>query len=48
MNENITIELTLQQLNIVLAGIAKLPIEVALEVFNNIQNQAAMQLESKK
>jgi hypothetical protein len=45
MNEQkVTIELTIPHLNIVLNGIAKLPIDVALETFNLVQQQAQKQL----
>ena len=43
-NQTITLELTIQQLNIILAGLAKLPIEVALDTFNAVQQQARAKL----
>lgn len=45
MNEQkVTLELTIPQLNTVLAGLAKLPIEVAVDTFNLVQQQARQQL----
>jgi hypothetical protein len=45
MNEQkLTLELNIQQLNTVLNGLAKLPIEVGLETFNSVQQQAQAQL----
>ena len=43
-NQTISLDLTVQQLNVILAGLAKLPIEVALDVFNNVQQQAQSKL----
>ena len=42
----VTLNLTINQLNTVLAGVVKLPIEVGLEAFNVIQQQAQSQLGS--
>ena len=42
--QTVTLELNINQLNTVLAGVVKLPIEVGLEVFNTIQQQAQAQL----
>ena len=45
MNEQkLTLELNIQQLNIVLGGLAKLPIEVGLDTFQAVQQQAQAQL----
>jgi hypothetical protein len=45
MQENtVKLELSVNDLNIVLAGIAKLPIEAAYGTFNSIQQQAEQQL----
>lgn len=44
MEQKANIELTIQQLNVVLAGLVKLPIEAALDTFNTVQQQAQMQL----
>lgn len=43
-NQTIALELTIQQLNVVLAGLVKLPIEVALDTFNAVQQQAQSKL----
>lgn len=40
----VTIELDLNALNVVAAGLGKLPMEVSLDVFNDIQRQAKEQL----
>jgi hypothetical protein len=42
--KQITLNLTINQLNIVLSGVVKLPIEMGLETFNAIQQQANQQL----
>ena len=47
MNEQkqtVTLKLEITQLNTVLAGIAKLPIEIGIETFTEIQKQAQAQL----
>lgn len=45
MNEQkLTLELNIQQLNVVLGGLAKLPIEVGIDTFNLVQQQAQAQL----
>lgn len=43
-NQTVTLDLTIQQLNIILAGLVKLPIEMALETFNDVQQQAQTKL----
>ena len=40
----VNLELNIEQLNIVLAGLAKLPLEASLETFNIIRQQADSQL----
>ena len=42
----VTLKLSVQHLNVVLSGLIKLPIEVGLETFNVIQQQAQAQLGS--
>lgn len=42
--KTVTLNLTVNQLNIVLSGMIKLPIEVGLDTFNEIQQQAQQQL----
>ena len=44
MENKVNLELSVQELNIVLSGVAKLPIEMGLAVFNIIQKQADVQL----
>jgi hypothetical protein len=45
MNEQkVTLELNVQQLNVVLGGLIKLPIEVGLDTFQAVQQQAQAQL----
>lgn len=42
--DKITLELSVEQVNVVLAALAKLPIEVGLGTFNTVQSQAASQV----
>lgn len=46
MNEQktVTLSLDINQLNIILSGVAKLPIEMGIETFTEIQKQAQSQL----
>lgn len=44
MEQTAKFELNIQQINVVLAGLSKLPIEVGLNAFNTIQQQAQAQL----
>ena len=44
MENTVTLELNVQNLNIVLAALAKLPLEHSLETFMVIKNQAEQQL----
>ena len=45
MNEpQVTLQLTVAQLNIIISGIVKLPIEVGLETFQEVNRQAEQQL----
>jgi hypothetical protein len=45
MNEQkVTLELNIQQLNTILGGLIKLPIEVGLDTFQTVQQQANQQL----
>ena len=44
MEQNVKLDLTIQQLNVIIAGLAKLPIEAGLETFNSVQQQAQAQL----
>jgi len=44
MENNVTLELSVQQLNVIIGGLAKLPIEVAIDTFQIVQQQAHAQL----
>jgi hypothetical protein len=46
MEKKVNLELTVQQLNVILAALVKLPIEVGLETFDQVQKQAQQQLGS--
>lgn len=41
----VTLELTIDQLNIVIAGLAKLPLEQAIDTFTVVRQQANAQLQ---
>lgn len=41
----VTLELTIDQLNIIIAGLAKLPLENAIETFTVVREQANAQLQ---
>lgn len=43
MDKTATIELNVQQLNVVMLGLSKLPIETALDTFNAVDAQARAQ-----
>ncbi len=45
MDPKVTVSLTVNQLNIVLAGLAKLPLEQSLDTFTVIREQANAQLQ---
>jgi hypothetical protein len=42
--QTVTLKLEIAQLNTVLGGLAKLPIEVGIETFTEVQKQAQAQL----
>ena len=42
--QTVTLKLDISQLNTVLGGLAKLPIEVGIETFTEVQKQAQAQL----
>lgn len=44
VEKTVKLELTINQLNAVLGGLVKLPIEVGLDAFNVVQQQAQQQL----
>ena len=47
MEQKVTLELNIQQLNIIIAGLAKLPLESAIDTFTFVQNQAKEQLNTQ-
>ena len=47
-NQTVKLELNVQQLNVILAALGKMPLESVLEVFNTIQQQASQQLGAPK
>jgi hypothetical protein len=44
MDKNVKLELTIEQLNIVMLGLSKLPLETVLITFTEVQKQADAQL----
>jgi|688.fasta_scaffold16680_4 hypothetical protein len=46
MDKTVKLELTIEQLNVVMGGLVKLPIETAMGTFNAVQMQADAQLRS--
>jgi hypothetical protein len=44
MEKKVILELTVQQLNVVVSALVKLPIEVGLQTFDEVQKQAQQQL----
>lgn len=44
----VNLELTIEQLNIVLAGLAKLPLEASLETFTVVRQQADQQVQQNR
>lgn len=42
--QTVQVELTVQQLNMILVALSKQPLEAVLDTFNTIQQQAAAQL----
>lgn len=47
MENTIKLEVTVNQLNTILTGLAKLPLEMSLETFTLVRHQANAQLENK-
>ena len=45
MDKKVTLTFTVAELNVVLAGIGKLPLENGLDLFGKIQQEAKKQLE---
>lgn len=46
--ETVKLELSINQLNIIIAGLAKLPLEASLETFNVVKQQAEGQLKENR
>jgi hypothetical protein len=44
MDQNVKLELNVNHLNIILAGLAKLPLEASLETFQIVRQQAESQV----
>ena len=45
MEQNVRLELNVNQVNIILAGLAKLPLETSLEAFTVVRQQVEAQLQ---
>lgn len=48
MEEKIKLELTSNEFNLVLAGVAKLPLEVSMDIFIKLRTTAAEQMSKEK
>lgn len=48
MEQKVKIELTVTQINTVLAALAKQPLEVVLDTFTEIRNQAESQVKTEE
>ena len=48
MEQTVKLELNVQMLNVILAGLAKLPLEQSIDVFNIVRNQANAQLQQQQ
>jgi hypothetical protein len=48
MDPKITLELTIQQINTIISGLIKLPIETGLDTFNVVQQQAQLQVQAQQ
>jgi hypothetical protein len=48
MENNIKLELNVNQLNVILTGLAKLPLEMSLETFTYVRQQADAQVNTNK
>lgn len=44
MDKTVTVTLPLSKINVVLVGLAKLPIETALDTFNDVRQQVETQV----
>lgn len=48
MDQNVKLELNVNHLNIILAGLAKLPLEASLETFQIVRQQAESQVKQNR
>ena len=48
MENTIKLEVNLNQLNVILAGLAKLPLEACLETFSVVRQQADQQVQQNR
>lgn len=48
MEQTVKIEVNINQLNIILAGLAKLPLETSLETFTIVRQQADAQVQQNR
>lgn len=48
MDQKVKIELTVNQINTVLAALAKQPLEVVLDTFSEVRTQAESQVETEE
>jgi len=45
MNEKINLQLTIEEINAVISGLAELPAKLSMNLITSIQNQAAAQMQ---
>jgi hypothetical protein len=48
MDKNVKLELTVDQLNVIMVGLSKLPLETVLATFTEVQRQADAQLRATR
>lgn len=48
MEKEVTLRLTVEQLNVIIAGLVKLPIEVGLSTFQEVQQQIDEQIKQQQ
>lgn len=48
MDKNVKLELTIDQLNVIMLGLSKLPLETVLATFTEVQKQADAQLRASR
>ena len=47
MDQTVKLELNVQMLNVIIAGLAKLPLEQSIDTFNMVRQQANAQLQQQ-